>query len=181
MKNITLLADLQIVLGIALIVGCVLFEPGDYRVQEREIGKNLVEYSKAVESHRKLVQKTADSVYKRIGILENSAKVCRWLKKISSLPFVDSIPGSRQIEKTSENTAKGLEDWAKTLREHEKSFPETIEAMKHTENNLHNIGTLLQQDSPIEKICRLVRFIGFAVAFFMIANGFAFRALTPQK
>lgn len=181
MKNITLLANLQIVLGIALIVGCVLFEPGDYRAQETAVGLNLIEYSKAVESHRKLAQKTAESVYKRIGILENSAKVCRWLKRISSLPFVASIPGSRQIEKTSENTALDLEDWAKTLREHEKSFPETIEAMKHTENNLHNIGTLLQQNSPIEKICRLVRFIGFTVAFFMIANGFAFRALTLKE
>ena len=180
MKNITLLANLQIVLGIALAMVCVTLDPGDYRVQEREIGKNLVDYSKAVESHRKLVQKTADSVYKRIGILENSAKVCRWLKRISSLPFVDSIPGSRQIEKTSENTAKGLEDWAKTLREHEKSFPETIEAMKHTEQNLKNLGNLLSEDSPVNKLFRFIRLIGFMLAVLMITNGIAFRTLAKQ-
>ena len=181
MKNITLLADLQIVLGIALIVGCVLFEPGDYRVQEREIGKNLVEYSKAVESHRKLVQKTAESVYKRIVILENSAKICKWIKTVSHLPLVDAIPGSRQVGNTAENTARDLEDWAKTLREHEKEFPNTIEALKNTEKNLYNIGTLLEKDSPIEKICRLVRIIGFMVAFFMVANGIAFKIISRQE
>ena len=180
MKNITLLANLQIVLGIALIVGCALFEPGDYRVQEREIGKNLVEYSKAVESHRKLVQKTAESVYKRIVILENSAKICKWIKTISNVSFVTPIPGSRQVGNTAENTAKGLEDWAKTLREHEKSFPETIEAMKHTEQNLKNLGNLLSEDSPVNKLFRFIRLIGFMLAVLMITNGIAFRTLAKQ-
>ncbi len=181
MKNITLLADLQIVLGIALLVGCVLFEPGDYRVQEREIGKNLVEYSKAVESHRKLAQKTAESVYKRIVILENSAEICKWIKTVSHLPLVGAIPGSRQVGNTAENTARDLEDWAKTLREHEKEFPETVAALKNTEANLQNIGKLLQNDSPINKICNLVRIIGFAAAFMMFVNGFAFKTLAKKE
>ena len=181
MKSITFLANLQIVLGIALAVVCVKLDPGDYRVQEREIGKNLVEYSKAVESHRKLAQKTAESVYKRIVILENSAKICKWIKTISNVSFVTPIPGLRQISNTAENTARDLDDWAKTLRKHEKEFPNTIEALKNTEKNLYNIGTLLEKDSPIEKICRLVRIIGFMVAFFMVANGIAFKTVLKQE
>ena len=81
----------------------------------------------------------------------------------------------------SDKTASDLDDWAKTLREHEKEFPNTIEALKNTEKNLYNIGTLLEKDSPIEKICRLVRIIGFMVAFFMVANGIAFKIISRQE
>ena len=177
MKKITLLANLQIVLGIGLVAVCLFFNMGEYRVQEKAIGKNLVEYSKAVESHRELAEKMGDSVYKRITILENSAKICRWIGKIKYL----GAPGSGPIGNLADKTASDLDDWAKTLREHEKEFPNTIEALKNTEKNLYNIGTLLENNSPIEKICRLVRIIGFMVAFFMVANGIAFKIISRQE
>lgn len=39
MKKITLLADLQIVLGIGLVAVWLFFNMGEYRVQEKAIGK----------------------------------------------------------------------------------------------------------------------------------------------
>ena len=177
MKKITLLANLQIVLGIGLVAACLFFNPGEYRAQEKAVGENLIEYSKSVESHRELAEKMGDSVYKRIAILENSAEICRWIGKVKYL----GAPGSDAIGKLADKTARDLDDWAKTLRKHEKEFPNTIEALKNTEKNLYNIGTLLEKDSPIEKICRLVRIIGFMVAFFMVANGIAFKTVSKLE
>ena len=48
-------------------------------------------------------------------------------------------------------------------------------------DNLRKIGNLLQNESPVNKVCMHVRFIGLVLAAMMIINGIVFCIIAKEK
>lgn len=176
MKRVGVLAKVQIGLGVVLAVYCMFFNVGGFRAQEISIGKNLVDYGRTIDDHRKLVKVSAENFFKINKSLFAVSNGCRIVaESVKHIPYVKVIaPPVRNLHDL-------LRDQCAAIAESEKTFPKTLKTLDDTSANLKKIGNLLQNESPVNKVCMHIRVIGLLLAVMMIVNGIAFSLIAKEK
>lgn len=176
MKKVVVLAWCQIVIGVVVAAYSIFFSVGGFREQEIAIGKNLVDYSKIIENHRKLVEvsgnnlfeinKAISAVAKGCGIAADATKNILYVKVVA--------PPLKKLHGALVKQYMAMEKSAET-------FPHTLKTLDDTRDILRKIGNLLQNESPVNKVCTHVRFIGLILSAMMIINGAAFCIIAKEK
>ena len=176
MKKVVVLAWSQIVIGVVVAAYSIFFSVGGFREQEIAIGKNLVDYSKTIENHRKLVEVSGNNLFeinKAISAVANGCGVAA--DTIKHIPYVKvAAPHLAKLHKALVEQYMAMEKSAET-------FPQTLKTLDDTRDNLRKIGNLLQNESPVNKVCMHVRFIGLVLAAMMIINGIVFCIIAKEK
>ena len=176
MKKVVVLAWSQIVIGVVVAAYSIFFSVGGFREQEIAIGKNLIAYSDTIEGHRKLVEVSGNNFFeinKAVSAVANGCGVAA--DTIKHIPYVKvAAPHLAKLHKALVEQYMAMEKSAET-------FPQTLKTLDDTRDNLRKIGNLLQNESPVNKVCMHVRFIGIVLAAMMIINGIVFCIIAKEK
>ena len=176
MKTIGILAKVQVLLGVVLAGYCLFFSVGKIVEQESAIGKNLVECSKTIDNHRNFLDVSAGNFFKINSSVSKVANGCQELANT-----IRHVPYIKVVSPYLLNIYDALKEQCVAGEKSKKQFPQTIKMLKTTSTNLKNIGTMLQEESPIKRISLHIRIIGLGLAAIMIFNGIAFAVIAKEK
>ena len=176
MKTIGFLAKVQVLLGVVLAGYCLFFSVGKIVEQESAIGKNLVECSKTIDNHRNFLKVSADNFFLINSSVSKVANGCQVLaNNLRPVPYLKEV--SPYLLKIYD----ALKEQCIAGEKSKERFPQMLEMLKTTSVNLKNIGTMLQEESPIKRISLHIRIIGLGLAAIMIFNGIAFAVIAKEK
>lgn len=177
MKKVVVLAWSQIVIGVVVAAYSIFFSVGGFREQEIAIGKNLIAYSDTIEGHRKLVEVSGNNFFeinKAVSAVADGCKIAAGAVRI--------IPGGDKfVAPHLAKLHKALVEQYMAMEKSAETFPQTLKTLDDTRDNLRKIGNLLQNESPVNKVCTHVRFIGLILSAMMIINGAAFCIIAKEK
>ena len=176
MKRIIVLATIQIVMGCVIAVGCLFFDFSNFRKQELAVGKNLKDYSVLLESNKKLLDVTGENLGKISETLSAIAKKCNNISKTAKgIPFANKV--SPQLDSLHDSLVKQAE----VIGDTKNVIPQTMQTIEVTRLNLNNVGDLLINDSPVNKISFHIKLLCLMISAMMIINGVCFIQLGYKK
>ena len=154
----------------------IFFNVGGFREQEIAIGKNLVDYSKTIDNHRKLIEVSGNNLFEINKAVSAVADGCKNAAGVARI-----IPGCDKFVAPLRKLHGALANQSAAMTKSAENFPHTLKTLDDTRDNLRKIGNLLQKESPVNKVCMHVRFIGLVLAAMMIINGIVFCIIAKEK